>query len=154
MFSSLESSFGAFAGLRVLDLYAGSGALGLEAVSRGAASALLVESDPAAVRVIRANVAATGLSNVEVRSSPVERVLTAPPAEPVEVVLADPPYTMSAGELTAVLSLLVAGWLAPEALVVVERPRRGAELGWPSGLVGERKSRYGETVLWYGRPAG
>ncbi|MFW6091568.1 MAG: 16S rRNA (guanine(966)-N(2))-methyltransferase RsmD [Actinomycetota bacterium] len=154
LFSSVESVLGAFAGLRVLDLYAGSGALGLEAVSRGAAYALLVESDPAAVRAIRENVAATGLGDVEVRPGAVERVLAAPPAAPFRLVLADPPYAMEAEELTRVLGLLTHGWLAADALVVVERSRRAAAVVWPSGLVGERQRNYGQTVLWYGRPAG
>lgn len=154
LFSSVESAMGAFAGLRVLDLYAGSGALGLEAVSRGAGYALLVESDPAAVRAIRENVAATGLDDVEVRPGAVERVLADPPDVPFHLALADPPYAMGAEELTRVLGLLTNGWLEADALVVVERPRRAAAVVWPSGLAGERQRNYGATVLWYGRPAG
>ncbi len=154
LFSSVESEVGALAGLRVLDLYAGSGALGLEAVSRGAAYALLVESDPAAVRAIRENVKTTGLEHVEVRLGAVQRVLATPPAAPFHLALADPPYAMGAEELTRVLGLLTNGWLEVDALVVVERPRRAAAVVWPDGLVGERQRNYGQTVLWYGRPAG
>lgn len=154
LFSSLESAMGAFAGLRVLDLYAGSGALGLEAVSRGAAYALLVESDPAAVRAIRDNVAATGLDRAEVRAAAVQRALATPPDEPFHVALADPPYAIGTEELTRVLGLLTNGWMEVDALVVVERPRRAAAVTWPEGLVSERQRHYGETVLWYGRPAG
>jgi 16S rRNA (guanine966-N2)-methyltransferase len=154
LFSSLESTFGSFAGLRVLDLYAGSGALGLEARSRGAAYALLVESHPAAVRAIRTNVAAVGLDCVEVQAASVRRVLATPPDEPFDLVLADPPYAMSDGELAAVLGALTGGWLATDAVVVVERPRRGEPVHWPHGLVADRDRRYGETTLWYGRPAG
>lgn len=154
LFSSVESAVGAFAGLRVLDMYAGSGALGLEAISRGAGYALLVESDPAAVRAIRDNVAATGLQHVEVRAGAVERVLTTRPDAPFHLALADPPYAMGTEELTRVLGLLTIVWLEVDALVVVERPRRAAAVVWPDGLVGERQRHYGETVLWYGRPAG
>jgi 16S rRNA (guanine966-N2)-methyltransferase len=154
LFSSLESALGSLAGLRVLDLYAGSGALGLEALSRGAAHATLVEADPAAVRAIRANIAAVGTDRAEVVAARVERVVSTPPAEPFDLVLADPPYGLPGHGLTAVLTSLADGWLTPGALVVVERPIRGDSVDWPPGLVGERHRRYGETVLWYGRPAG
>lgn len=154
LFSALESRLGSLVGLRVLDLYAGSGALGLEAVSRGAAYALLVESDPAAVRTIRDNVAAVGFSGVEVVAASVERTLARSASQPFDLVFADPPYTMTSDDLTGVLNALTNGWLAPDALVVVERPRRGGPVVWPSGLVGERNRQYGETMLWYGRRTG
>lgn len=153
LFSSLESALGPFVGLRVLDLYAGSGALGLEAMSRGAAYAMLVEADPAAVRAIKANIAAVGTDRAEVVAGRVERVVATPPAEPFDLVLADPPYDLGGNELTRVLAELTAGWLTPGALLVVERPKRGEPVDWPPGLVHDRYRRYGETVLWYGRPA-
>lgn len=154
LFSSLESTLGPLVGLRVLDLYAGSGALGLEALSRGAAHATLVEAEPPAVRAIRANIAAVGTDRAEVIVGRVERYVDTPPAEPYDLVLADPPYGLPGRDLTAVLAALADGWLSPDALLVVERPRRGDPVEWPSGLVGVRDRRYGETVLWYGRPAG
>ncbi|MBD0292691.1 MAG: 16S rRNA (guanine(966)-N(2))-methyltransferase RsmD [Jiangellaceae bacterium] len=154
LFSSLESQLGAFAGTRVLDLYAGSGALGLEALSRGARQALFVESDPRAVQAIRGNIDALGLRGATVAPGPVERVLSNPPPERYDVVLADPPYRLPGARLTEVLAALVGGWLTPDAVVVVERPARAAPLSWPAGIAGERVRRYGETVLWYGRPAG
>jgi 16S rRNA (guanine966-N2)-methyltransferase len=154
LFSSLESIFGSLHGFRVLDLFAGSGALGLEAISRGAEYAMLVESDTAAVRLIRTNVATVGLGKVDVRAAPVRRVLESPPDKPFDLVLADPPYAMRTSEITEILSTLEAGWLAPDAVVVVERPSRGEPVHWPSGLVAVRDRRYGETRLWYGRPAG
>lgn len=154
LFSSLESELGSMAGLRVLDLYAGSGALGLEALSRGAARATLVEADRAAVRAIRANIAAVGTDRAEVVAARVERTLSTPPAEPFDLVLADPPYGLGSAELTTVLAALARGWLVPDAMVVVERAGRAGRVEWPPGLVGERHRRYGDTVLWYGRPAG
>jgi 16S rRNA (guanine966-N2)-methyltransferase len=154
LFSSLESIFGSLNGLRVLDLFAGSGALGLEAVSRGAGYAMLVESDPNAVRTIRANVATVGLGEVDVQSISVRRVLAMRPDKPFDLVLADPPYAMDSDEVIDILSALTTGWLAPDAVVVIERPSRGDPVRWPSGLVAVRDRRYGETTLWYGRPAG
>jgi 16S rRNA (guanine966-N2)-methyltransferase len=155
LFSALESELGAFAGARVLDLYAGSGALGLEALSRGAAHVLLVEADARAVRTIRSNIAAVGLPGARVTQSSVLRVLSgAPPDHPYDLVLADPPYATPGEEIEIVLSRLTGGWLAPQATVVVERSTRDAPLNWPAGLDGQRERRYGETMLWYGHPAG
>lgn len=155
LFSSLESRFGALAGLRVADLYSGSGALGLEALSRGAAHVLLVESDARALDAIRANVAAVGLEGAEVRAAPVARVVDVPPPAPYDIVLADPPYGTPGASVTDLLARLVTGkWLAADALVVVERARRAEPLIWPEGLVAGRERRYGETMLWYGQPAG
>jgi 16S rRNA (guanine966-N2)-methyltransferase len=154
LFSSVESQLGSLAGLRVMDLYAGSGALGLEAVSRGAAPALLVESDARAVRAIRTNIAVVGLAGPTIVPAPVERMLRESPAQQSELVFADPPYPMDEAEITRVLALLCRGWLSPDALVVVERPSRATPLSWPDCLMGTGHRRYGETMLWYGRPAG
>lgn len=153
LFSSLESLVGAWAGRRVLDLYAGSGAVGLEALSRGAAHALLVESDGRAVRTITANVAALGLPGAEVRHGRVERVVDDGLAGPAyDVVFADPPYDLADASLAAVLTGL-RPHLADEAVVAVERATRGREWRWPAGYAGLRSRRYGEATLWYGRAA-
>jgi 16S rRNA (guanine966-N2)-methyltransferase len=154
LFSSVEAQLGSLAGVRVADLYAGSGALGLEALSRGAAHALLVESDARAVRAIRTNITALGLAGARVVQASVERTLREPPAEKFAVVFADPPYAVAADVLTSELSLLCVGWLLPDALVVVERPSRAIPMLWPGCLTGTGHRRYGETMLWYGRPAG
>jgi 16S rRNA (guanine966-N2)-methyltransferase len=140
-------------GARVLDLYAGSGAVGLEAVSRGAAHAYLVESDRAALAVLRRNVADLGLPGVAIGAGPVERyAAAAPPGAAYDVVFADPPYALSAGDLGRVLGDLTAhGWLAPGAVVVVERASRDPEWKWPAGYEPVRARRYGEATLWYGR---
>ncbi len=151
---ALFGALGDLSGLRVLDLYAGSGALGLEAASRGACGVLLVESDPRAGRVIRDNIAALGAGTVaRLAPSRVESVLAGGPlGEPYDLVVADPPYGTAETEITALLGALLAhGWLAEDAQVIVERSSRSPGPAWPDGLVSERSRRYGETTLWYGR---
>ncbi|MFC0005835.1 16S rRNA (guanine(966)-N(2))-methyltransferase RsmD [Micromonospora siamensis] len=153
LFSAVQTEVD-LVGARFADLYAGSGAVGLEALSRGAEHVLLVESDARAARVIRENVAA-------LRAAPAARLVTGkvatvlaagPGAEPYDVVFADPPYAVSDDEITAVLTALVErDWLAPDALVVVERSSRTGPVDWVQGLTAERSRRYGETTLWYGR---
>ncbi|TQS44268.1 16S rRNA (guanine(966)-N(2))-methyltransferase RsmD [Cryptosporangium phraense] len=139
-------------GANVLDLYAGSGAVGFEALSRGAAHALLVDSDPKAVRTLRANAAALGLPGAEVRSGPVERLAGSPASRAYDLVFADPPYALAAAALASVLTDLdSSGWLGSDALVVVERSTRDEPWVWPKPLVGVRERRYGEGTLWYGR---
>lgn len=114
----------------VLDLYAGSGALALEALSRGAACAVLVDSDRSAGEACRANLKSTGcVSRARVQQVPVARFVTAgpPPEAPFHLVLCDPPYDLPSDEVADVLAALATpGWLAPDARVVVERraPRR------------------------------
>jgi 16S rRNA (guanine966-N2)-methyltransferase len=138
-------------GARVLDLYAGSGAVGLEAVSRGAAHALLVDADARAAATARDNAAALGYdARVTVRRDKVERVLAGEP-DPYDLVFADPPYRLADEEIAAVLARLAAGWLAPGAVVVVERASRGAGPAWPDGVEPLKQRRYGEGTLWYGR---
>ncbi|MCV7345723.1 16S rRNA (guanine(966)-N(2))-methyltransferase RsmD [Mycolicibacterium rhodesiae] len=137
-----------FDGLRVLDLYAGSGALGLEALSRGAASALFVESDSRAAAVIKRNVAALGLPGATVRRGAVAAVLAAGTDVPVDLVLADPPYEVSSADIEAVLTSLGRhGWVAPGTVVVVERATSSAELSWPTGWTAWDNRRYGDTRI-------
>jgi 16S rRNA (guanine966-N2)-methyltransferase len=143
---------------KVLDLYAGSGALGLEAASRGASSVLLVESDWAAVAVMRKNIAELGLPGVSVRAEAVERALLGGPtsdAQRCDLVLADPPYDVTEDGLADVLTLLVAHeWLSEDAFVVVERSSRSPEPRWPQGLDGAGERRYGDTKMWFADFAG
>jgi len=151
LFSRLEH-LDVLTGARVLDLYAGSGALGLEAASRGAASVLLVESHRGAATVARANASATRLPNVRVRAETVERVLAAGPdaQDGVDLVLLDPPYDLEEENLAEVLGLLVSRrWLAGDALVVVERSTRSPQPPWPPSLVTAGERRYGETRMWF-----
>lgn len=134
-------------GATVWDLYAGSGALGLEAASRGAASVVLVESRKAAADVCRRNAARLGLPGVRVAAQRVAAFLGRATG-PVDVVLIDPPYDIGEAELAATLAA-VAPHLAPGAVVVVERTTRAAEPTWPDGVARVAEKRYGETVLWF-----
>jgi 16S rRNA (guanine966-N2)-methyltransferase len=144
LFSSLQSLL-ELDGARVLDLYAGSGALGLEAVSRGAGSATLVEDDPDAVAVLRANVAHLGFRSAYVVAQPVERFLAVDAEPRYDLALVDPPYEV---DVVPALELLVP-WLAEDAVVAVERRTRGPELVWPAAYEPVRERRYGEATLWY-----
>jgi 16S rRNA (guanine966-N2)-methyltransferase len=149
---------GTLSGARVADLYAGSGAVGLEALSRGAADVLLVESDPRAARVIRGNIEALGLPGARLLADRVERVLARGPGDypPRDLVFADPPYAAPEDEIERVLAALRdRGWLAPGALIVVERSTRSGPVAWPAGYAADRSRGYGEATLWYGQsPAG
>jgi 16S rRNA (guanine966-N2)-methyltransferase len=170
LFSTIVSMLGSLAGTRVLDLYAGSGAVGLEALSRGADHVLLVEQGARATRVIRENIEAIGLPGAVLAADRVERVLARRPAlaggqdspapagrqgspegRRYDVVFADPPYALADTAVSQVLSLLAGqGWLAPGALVIVERATRSGPLNWPDGFVPDRSRRYGEATFWYG----
>jgi 16S rRNA (guanine966-N2)-methyltransferase len=152
LFARLEA-WGMLDGALVLDLFAGSGALGCEAASRGAAAVLLVERHGPAARVCRANAAvvhrALGRDDaVAVRQGPVGSYLADPAEGPWDLVLADPPYPLPESELTGVLAPL-AGRLRDGGVVVVERSSRSPEPAWPPGLRRFERSRHGETVLWF-----
>jgi 16S rRNA (guanine966-N2)-methyltransferase len=135
-------------GLSVLDLYAGSGALGLEALSRGAASALFVESDHRAATVLARNIATLGLTGATLRRGLVAAVLATGAAAPVDLVLADPPYEVETTEVHAVLAALTTdGWAHEGTLAVVERAAAGAPLSWPSGWQPWEQRVYGDTRL-------
>jgi 16S rRNA (guanine966-N2)-methyltransferase len=139
-------------GAAVLDLYAGTGALGLEALSRGAAEVVFVESGPKVLPVLRANLAAVGLPGGRIVTGSVPTVVAGPAPAAFDVVLADPPYSTPDAEVVEVLRRLVeGGWLAAGAVVVVERSSRDEPFAWPTPLQGLRERRYGEAVLRYGR---
>jgi 16S rRNA (guanine966-N2)-methyltransferase len=160
LFATIVSMVGSLTGTRVLDLYAGSGAVGLEALSRGAEHVLLVESGARAARVIRENIEAIGLAGAEVVIDRVERVLARGPAPSVssgryDIVFADPPYALAGEEVSGMLRALAdRGWLAPGALVIVERATRSGPVSWPAGFVADRARRYGEATFWYARGSG
>jgi 16S rRNA (guanine966-N2)-methyltransferase len=152
LFSSLATHVD-LDGARVLDLFAGTGAVGLEALSRGASAAVLVENSRAALDVLRRNVATVGLPGAVVVPAAVVRYLAGRPEHPFDVVFADPPYGVENDDILGVLARLAnPEWLAPKSVVVVERSVRDAPSGWADDFLtpaGER--RYGDTVLWYGR---
>jgi 16S rRNA (guanine966-N2)-methyltransferase len=156
LFSAAESMLGGLAGCRVLDLYAGSGAVGLEALSRGAAAALLVDVDRAAVAAIRSNVQTLGLGGAVAVRAEVARLVGAGNADAAyDLAFLDPPYAEPSEAVAAVLvSLLDGGWLRPGGLAVVERATRAGRWPWPPGYAGDRTRPYGEGTLWYGRAAG
>ena len=135
-------------GLAVLDLYAGSGALGLEALSRGAASALIVESEQRSAAVIARNIEALRLTGATLRRGAVSAVLAAGTASPVDLVLADPPYDIEAAEVDAVLAALTThGWVHEGTVAVVERAATSAPLTWPAGWSLWPERVYGDTRL-------
>jgi 16S rRNA (guanine966-N2)-methyltransferase len=172
LFSSLEAGPG-LGGAAVLDLCAGSGALGIEALSRGAAHALFVESDKRAAATLRRNLADLGLAGVAaLRVATVGSVLAGPAPRSYDVVLIDPPYSIADAEIAGWLRDAWAhGWLAGGAVggagpagatvdgpagatVVVERAARSGAFDWPEPLRAERDRRYGDTVLHWGRSMG
>lgn len=156
LFSTWQSLLGGpLSGERVLDLYAGSGAVGLEALSRGASHTLLVEADARAARTIRENVRNLGLPGAEVRAGKAEQIIQQPaPEPPYDLVFLDPPYRVTDHDLREILLTLRAEhWLAPDALVTVERSTRGGEFAWPPGFDAVKARRYGEGTFWYGRAA-
>ncbi len=153
IFSALESR-DAIRGTRVLDLFAGSGALGLEAASRGAASVTLVERSSAAAQICRRNATAvlkaaptTAKPAIDVVATTVQAYLTASTGD-FDLVFVDPPYELTDDELVHALKTLVPR-LSPEAIVCVERSARTGEPEWPAGLELDRRKDYGETAVWW-----
>jgi 16S rRNA (guanine966-N2)-methyltransferase len=162
MFSALDAR-GALAAAIVLDLYAGTAALAIEALSRGAAAAVLVERDRAALEAIRTNLQvlpadpSTNPSirpRVDVVARDVGRFLAAgpPPDAPFDLVFVDPPYDTADEDVTEVLaSLMAPGWLAPGAIVSVERPVRHPVVV-PAGLSTGWERTFGDTLLSFVYP--
>ena len=161
IFSALDSR-NLLVGARVLDLYAGSGALGLEAASRGAAHVMLVERDARAARVCRANAARVLEASahppaVQVVARSVVASLASASASASasglwDVAFLDPPYEFSDEDLAADLALLVP-LLAVDAVVLVERATRSPEPQWPAGLTLDRSKKHGDTTLWWAQGA-
>jgi 16S rRNA (guanine966-N2)-methyltransferase len=157
IFSALQSR-DAVRGARVVDLYAGSGALGLEAASRGARSVVLVERDAAAARACRDNAArvsrnapADAAPEIVVAARPVHAYLEASTAT-WDLAFLDPPYDLGEEELGRALAAL-APRLAPGAVVCIERGAKATEPPWPDGLALDRRKDYGDTTLWWASAA-
>lgn len=146
MFSSLEALID-LDGVRVLDLYAGSGALGLEALSRGAEHATFVESDKRAADVLKGNAKELGFANTVVVNRTAEAYV-ATEGEKFDVVFADPPYAVGDDELAKVLRGIVPR-LTADAILIVERASRSSEPVWPEEVESLRAKRYGDTAVYW-----
>ncbi|NUR24708.1 MAG: 16S rRNA (guanine(966)-N(2))-methyltransferase RsmD [Catenulispora sp.] len=163
LFSALEAEFGGpsgLSGLHVLDLFAGSGALGLEALSRGAGQVLFVEADRRVTQLIAKNIAVVGGPGARVLTDRAERAVAAPPPPeaPFDLLLMDPPYAVSDATVVTILTALAdGGWLAADAVVVLERSSRDPDFPWPPGYEATRSKTYGEArmnfAVWYVRGA-
>jgi 16S rRNA (guanine966-N2)-methyltransferase len=142
-------------GARFLDLYAGSGAVGLEALSQGAAAVVFVESERKAGLVLQDNVRAVGLPGATVHRCTVDTYLAALGAEePFDIVFADPPYAVTGTVIASLLERLSENdWLSRNGVVVLERSCRDPEPQWPAEIKAIKQRRYGEGCLWYGRRA-
>lgn len=148
LFSSLESMLD-LDGAKVLDLYAGSGALGFEALSRGASHATFVESDRRAAEVLKSNAKDLGFANTTIANRTAEAFVLAE-GDTYDVVFADPPYAVTDDELKKVLHGLVHR-LAQDAVLIVERASRSNEPEWPSQVEPLRAKRYGDTAVYWGQ---
>jgi len=136
------------AGLSFIDLFAGSGAVALEAASRGAAPVVAVESDQATARIARGNATDTRLP-VTVLAATVERTLAGHPQARFDVVWADPPYALTGDRLAPVLAAAAERWVAEDGLLVLERASRDEPPVWPAGVTDSWERRYGETTLYF-----
>ncbi|MCW2770695.1 MAG: rsmD [Aeromicrobium sp.] len=148
MFSSLESELGGFDDLVVLDLFAGSGALGLEALSRGAAAATFVEADARAAAVIKTNLRELGASGTVARAK-AERWIEDDAADVFDLVFVDPPYAVTTAVVARLVAAVKESFATPDTLFVVERATRDPFV-WPEGIEPLRDKKYGETTVWYG----
>ncbi|ROO83375.1 16S rRNA (guanine966-N2)-methyltransferase [Actinocorallia herbida] len=150
LFSTVQALLGDLSGIRAADLFAGSGAVGLEALSRGAGHALLVEAHPKAAKVIRENIETLRLPGAVLVTDKVERLVRTAPDERYDFVFADPPYAVSDETIAEILEgLRDNGWLADGALIAIERAKRSPAPKWPEGYLPERERRYGEAVIHY-----
>ena len=157
LFSSLASEFGDFDGLNVLDLYSGTGAIGLEALSRGSSTVHCVESNEKASQSILANYEGIKSSqfpgNFHLYSMAVDRFLEGPAPMRYHFIYIDPPYEFSDVEVIENLIAIVDGkFIHPDGLIAVERNSRVRELSWPYGLEQLREKNYGQATIFYGVP--
>jgi 16S rRNA (guanine966-N2)-methyltransferase len=154
LFSSLASEFGTFEGLHVLDLFGGSGAIGLESLSRGATSVHIVEKDDEAQKTIETNFEIVKKSNppgsFHLYGMSAERFLKDAPKNKYHLVYIDPPYDFSNQAVEDVLSALHDyEFLSSDAFIAVERTTRGAQFIWPDAFVPARERKYGQATIYY-----
>lgn len=139
----------ALADIAFADLYAGSGAMALEAASRGAGPVLAVESDRTTARGLGQNAQELELA-VRVETSRAGAFLARRPVSELDIVWFDPPYDVSAEQVDAEVAALASGWLAETALVIIERDNRSPAPVWPDGFSRTWHRRYGGTTLHFG----
>lgn len=158
LFSTLESEFGSINDLTVLDLYCGSGAVGAEALSRGAAVVYAVDNDEKATSVTRQNFALleniSGIGTTSVITSSVGKFLDKTSELKFDVVFLDPPYDLPNNEIEKTLSSLVKnGFLKSSAVIAIERDSKSKRLNWPLGLKELKERKYGAATIYYAEPA-
>lgn len=150
MFSSITGLIADWSEERVLDVFAGSGALGLEALSRGAKELLLIENDRRTAAILRENVASVGIGG-EILVADALRLPSDRRKYEASLVLADPPYDINPQQLREALNGWSAGgWIERHAIIVLEGPAKWTGWEWPVGIDEIQSRRYGETKIWYG----
>ena len=155
LFSSLLSEFGDFLGLHVLDLFGGSGAIGLEALSRGASLVHIVEKDVDAQKTIENNFELVNknkpVGKFHLYSMSAQRFVSDPPKEKYHIIYVDPPFDFSDAEVEEILTKLnVGGFLKDDALIAVERTSKRSNFSWPQGFSAVRERNYGQATIFYG----
>lgn len=155
LFSSLLSEFGDFLGLHFLDLFAGSGAIGLEALSRGASIVHAVEKDESAARTIKINSDLVEKSNTpgdfHLYAMSVQKFLEIPAPTSYHIIYVDPPYDFPDVELyKCLVELRAGGFVRDDAVIAVERASKSAVMKWPTGYEALRERNYGQAVIYYG----
>ena len=152
IFSSVEHAVSGLDDLRVLDLFSGSGAFGIESISRGAAEAVLIEKDLRAADTLHTNVANFGIKNARVViADAFTDVAQKSGRGTFDVVFIDPPYSFADQDVNSLIANLVKNdWLNDYALIVVERGSR-SQVQWPESVEELRKKVYGDTSIWYGQ---
>lgn len=155
IFSTLSHELGSFSDLNVLDLYAGSGALGIEAISRGAHNAVFVDNDRMAISIINSNLGGLGHVHTQVVKSNAATYIGQPATGVAfDLVFMDPPYSVVDTVVEDHVAALVANkWLAEDAVVVIEREANSV-IEWPVGFDAQEPRIYGDTSVWYGRYVG
>ena len=155
LFSSLLSEFGDFLGLHVLDLFGGSGAIGLEALSRGASIVHIIERDTDAQKTIENNYSLVQknqpVGDFHLYTMSAQRFLSDAPKEKYHIIYIDPPFEFTDGEVKELLSKLHTGeFLKADALIAVERTTKGSKFDWPDGFTVARERKYGAASIFYG----
>ena len=154
IFSTLTSEFGDFLGLHILDLFAGSGAMGLEALSRGASLVHCVEKDDAAVKTVSTNAAlvqkALPVGVFHLFHMPVQKFVEGTPQNQYHFIYIDPPYDFADSELTTILEKLhVNNFLKTDAVIALERASKTPQPIWPEGYEPSRTKVYGQASIYY-----